>query len=507
MNNPNDELIAVRSRAKRRFPDHNVNSVAFRVCLPVYELRLKVTELGEDSLSTAARFVLQLSNLDVTQPAEFGRLLGISDSYVTGATAELLASNLVVQRPDLGIEITDPGKEVLHNGGRSMRPRNRYPKVPYDPLTKRIIDVDVDLLLDRDIVRKNGFFVPSTSPRRPRLSSLRIDAIREYLRFYGSRQDKTEILDVSDIRDVKLRYRDDVIVVKLDSPNSTKPTFAAYHAQQYLEDESAAIQRLADRGVDLVPDEVKVDRSTPWTNSLSISSAESTLLATIDEIDNAVGEADRASTEAKAVQGTTQDAQERADLASQIEGLEAEKLDLMKVLAEKESELETLTKGETRLIKTEEHRHVLLEAIARASSELTLVSAWIDPYTFDDHVCRLLADAIERGAVVRIAWGFGTNRGRGSESNRNREKGETALRGLRRLLPKHLATRLEEKRTETHEKFIICDDLFCAWGSFNWLSYRGQRDAGYRRETSYYSERKDDIALWKANAAPLFRVS
>ena len=29
---------------------------------------------------------------------------------------------------------------------------------------------------------------------------------------------------------------------------------------------------------------------------------------------------------------------------------------------------------------------------------------------------------------------------------------------------------------ETHEEFIICDDIFCALGNFNWLSYRGERD-------------------------------
>lgn len=42
------------------------------------------------------------------------------------------------------------------------------------------------------------------------------------------------------------------------------------------------------------------------------------------------------------------------------------------------------------------------------------------------------------------------------------------------------------------------------WGSFNWLSYGGQGDGGYRRETSAYSERPADVALWKANAATLF---
>ena len=227
MTGANEQFTAVSSRAKRRFPDHSLNTAPFRVCLPVYELRLKVTELAEDSLSTAARYVLQLSDLGITTPADLARTLGIAGRFVVHATAELLGANLVVQSPDLRIEITEQGREVLRNGGRSLRPRNRYVKVPYDPLTKKIIDLDIDLLLDRNLVRKNGFFIPPTSPRRPRLNHLHVDEVRDYVRFYEPRNDKVEILDVSEIRDIRLRYRDDVIVVKLDPPYASKPTFAA----------------------------------------------------------------------------------------------------------------------------------------------------------------------------------------------------------------------------------------------------------------------------------------
>ena len=108
-----------------------------------------------------------------------------------------------------------------------------------------------------------------------------------------------------------------------------------------------------------------------------------------------------------------------------------------------------------------------------------------------------------RGVKVRIAWGLGTRRG--AESDRNLAKGNAALNALKRGASNDLLSNLTVKRTETHEKFIICDDEFCASGSFNWLSYRGEVDQGYRREASFYSERLDDIALWKRNATTLFR--
>ena len=505
MTTSDTEYAAVVGRAHRRFPDHKVD-VAFHVCLPVYEIRLRVVEMAEHELSTSARFILQLSNLHVAQPSELGKLLGLSSRYVAEAAAELLNDGLVAQRPDLGIEITDKGREILSTGGRSLRPRNRHPRVPYDYLTKRIIDIDTKRLLEGNIARKDGLFVVPAKPRRPRLSNLRIDEVRDYDNVYSRRRDPTEILEIADIKDMWLKYRDDVILVKLDVPGSSKPTFAAYSAHQYLQEESSAIQRLADSGIDLVPDEFKsTSPSSHRVSSISATWEESSLISDIDEIHSEFVEKDLAVAEARVTQGTTQSVEGRAGLARRIDELEAEKLNLTNRLAEREDELRVLTEGETRLIKTEEHRHLLLQAIDKASSELTLVSAWIDPYAFDDEICRRLAAAIGRGVTVRIAWGLGVNRRRGPDGFRNKAKGDKALGELRKLIPKDLPNKLIVKLTETHEKFIICDDLFCASGSFNWLSYRGERDSGYRRETSLYSERPDDVALWKENAASLFR--
>ena len=523
MNDDRNELTAVAARAKRQFPDHTLHTPPFRVCLPVYELRLKIIEMAEHDLSTVARFILRLSHLDTMQPEALGRLLGLSEryaagaaapdtarvkrrlglstGYVAGAAVELLNANLVVQRPDRRIQITDQGRQALRDGGRSMRPRNRHPKVPYDFLTKRIIDKDIEDLLDREFVLKHGLFIAPVKPRRPRLSNLRIDEVREYDRGYGRPHDKTEPLEIADIKDQRLKYRYDTIIVKLDHPSGGMPAFAAYRARQYLEEESSEMQRLADRGADLVPEDLKTTPSKPWTTSISTSSEESIVLDAIDELDQEVAQADQAAAEAKATQVTTQSAHERSALAARIEELEAEKASLAHRLHERENELKTVTRGEVRLIRTEEHHDLLLQAIEKSSSELTLVSAWIDPYAFDDEVCQVLAAAIGRGTRVRIAWGF---RRHGPEAVRNRTKGNNALLPLRRMIPGDLKGNLVINFTETHEKFIICDEIFCAFGSFNWLSYRGKRDAGYRRETSYYSERYSDIDLWKANAATLF---
>ena len=507
MNDAATERQDVIDRARQRFPDHRVD-IAFPVCLPVYELRLRATEMAKHDLTAPARFVLQLVNLGATQPAEIGRLLGLSDGYVAEAATELLSDGLVVQNIEAGISITENGKKTLSEGGMSLRPRNRHLKVAYDPMSKRVADIDIEQLLDRDVVRKGGLFIVPAKPRRPRLSAIRIDEVREYdaPRRGPRRPADAQLLEIADIKDVKLRYRNDVMLVKLDAPNpSDRPVFAAYRAKQYLESESASIQRLADNGADVVPDEFKADQLSPPTSSVSASQEEAEVVADISRLHSEVADKDEAAAAAKAAQrDDTQSAAERAELGARVEELEAEKAELQNRLAERESELREATKGEKRIIVTEEHRHVLLKAISEASSELILVSAWIDPYAFDDEVCRRLAAAIGTGVTVRIAWGLGAQKRRGPDGLRNRNKGINAIANLKKLIPRDSRDKLIDKMTETHEKFIICDDSFCAWGSFNWLSYRGERDSGYRRETSFYSERAEDVALWKRNARILF---
>ena len=504
MRNSRNDLAAVTSRAKRRFPDNTLD-IAYPVCVPIYELRLWVTTLADDTLSTSARFILRLLNAGVTQPDEIGRILGLPENYVSGAAAELLAKELVVQGIDNGLRMTDAGRQCLNDGGSTLRPRNLSLRVAYDPLTKRVLDIDIETLLDRDVVRKGGLFVIPVNPRPPRLNSLRVEEVRDSVRGDPRFQGPREILEVSEIKDHKLRYLSDVVMVKMDALHQQTSRFAMYRSLQYLEEESIEVQRLADLGRDMVPEESKNETTAPWRSSFTISSEELELLESIDELDREVDEKDWETAEARESRSATQDARERAEIESYIRSLEEERNSLQEQLLAREKRHNTIANGETRLIRTEEHRHVLLDAIRRSSVQLTLVSAWIDPYAFDDEVRRAVADAIVRGTKVRIAWGMGVRGKRHSDSARNKTKGDRALAELRKLIPRNMRDNLIVHLVETHEKFIICDDLFCASGSFNWLSYRGQRDGGYRREVSFYSERQEDIELWRAHAESLFR--
>ena len=508
MTESQEHLGFVAARASRQFPDHQIITV-YPVCWPVYRLRLSMVVLARREVSAIAGVVLQLVNLGVKQPSEVSRHMGLSDRYMAAGAAELLEAGLLAQTADRSLEITSQGKQALDDGGQSRRPQRRALPVPYDALTRRVLDMDVAELRDRDYVGKHGLFVLPCDGRKPRLSELRLNQVQGYVEY--DLEEGEEVLDLAEIRDRDsvLQYRDGYTVAKMLAPNVERPLFAVYRGQLYLEEETTALSRLNEAGHNLVPEEYEpLEDTRLWTHSPTVSSQEAEHLATIDRLDQELGAAQDAASEIQSAESGTPDDDERGALLRHNQQLADRILELSREVELRETQLQALTRGATRVIRSGQHRDLLLKAIDTATSDLVLVSAWIRPEAFDAEVQGKLARAIRRGVTVRIAWGLGTDPGarmsaqRRDATTRNLRMGEGAINQLRRMVrDPGLADRLVVRRAETHQKFIICDDRFCAVGSFNWLSYRGE---GPRHESSHYSERPEDVAQWKQEASTLF---
>ena len=499
-------------RALRQFPGCRV-VFAYDLCWPVLVLHLDVAVLTPQQASATALFILRLAKHGVIGLTEFASLLGMPSRMISAPLAELTAGGFLVRTGSTTFRITEDGGRLIESAGVTMRPQICNMDIPYDPICHNILDLEVADLAYSDDVAKNGRFTLPVQGSTPSHHDLHITEVRKYV---GSRGPAdldpgaiSSVVSVIDQHREVHRYRDDICVVALEAQLSRKFIFALYDDDGYLAAESSYVQGLweSDRR-DIVPDEHRPGQGawplvSPWERSRSVTTDEILLLNTMDYAASIGGHLEQALVAAETSLQDTDHDDDHTELDGQIVELKAELAEVRDRFAAGERQLRSQTDGVTRLITTEEHRPLLVEAIQSASSQLTLVSAWIGPEAFDREICEKLSQALARGVRVKIAWGLGTTRGQ--ESVRNRNRGENAIGELYRTIPRDQRHNLTVKRTETHEKFIICDDTFCAWGSFNWLSYRGELDRGYRRESSYYSERATDIDLWKANAASLFQ--
>ena len=498
------DAVSILADVKRRLPDCEIAVHPFAALWPVYETTLTVTALTPHELSTTARFILRVAALGVSQPSELARTLGLSEDHAAAAAADLLRSGHIVQMPDEGIALTDTGQQALSGRISSFIPQSHYLRVAYDPLVGGVTDLGGSRLLNASQARQRGEFVIPAKHRPPRLSNLRMDDVRAAARGNRFFQNLGEITQISRIQSAIPKYRSGLTLVGAKERHSDSLIFSAYRGRRYLPDQSESVRRIAADGVDLVPQDSTRESAKVWIAQAVETAEDRQRLETIVDLTERVGESDKDIAVERELRKTAGDERERAESSKKIANLEAEKRDLANRLAQAERQLEEDSQGKERLLKTEEHRAVLLRAIKEARSELTLVSAWITPRAFDGEVRRGIVNALRRGATVRIAWGMPIDQRRQSEGERNRDIARRLIRDLEGAIPRNLRSGFEDKMAGTHEKFIICDDSFCAAGSLNWLSYRGDIDDGYRDEVSLYSERRNVINLYRERAERIF---
>ena len=127
---------------------------------------------------------------------------------------------------------------------------------------------------------------------------------------------------------------------------------------------------------------------------------------------------------------------------------------------------------EVRAISVFEHPDLLDDALTSARRRILLISPWIKNAVITTGFLGKLETRLRRGVTVHIAHGY------------SQDDTKTDPAAVRKL--ENLASRYPEKFTLTrlkssHAKILIFDDVWIAT-SFNWLSFRGDRDRTYRME-------------------------
>lgn len=118
-----------------------------------------------------------------------------------------------------------------------------------------------------------------------------------------------------------------------------------------------------------------------------------------------------------------------------------------------------------------------------------------------------MRDALARGVRLHIGYGIGQN-DTGPDAERKRRNARRVINKIEqhtRDAPKDLLAIVNVR--ETHEKILICDTAFGVTSSFNWLSYRGDIDDGYRRETGVLLRDRESVQLLIQRATEAFTAA
>lgn len=162
----------------------------------------------------------------------------------------------------------------------------------------------------------------------------------------------------------------------------------------------------------------------------------------------------------------------------------------IRFLEKKIEEMKNERKSADRVLSTYDHRPLLLDTLDNAQNMVLIVSPWIKSGGLNNEILGRIERALQRKTQVIIGYGIS-------------EKEDSDKRILQRLTDiqkKSYGNNLQiVKLNNTHEKVLIKDNEYMVITSFNWLSFKGDPNKGFRQETGYYTESKEAIKQMKAN--------
>lgn len=127
---------------------------------------------------------------------------------------------------------------------------------------------------------------------------------------------------------------------------------------------------------------------------------------------------------------------------------------------------------EVRAISVFEHPDLLDEALTQATRRILIISPWIKNAIITTDFISKLEGRLRRGVAVHIAYGY---------KHDDDSCDDKAVRRLENLVGRYREKFTFTRLKSTHAKILIFDDVWIAT-SFNWLSFKGDRDRTYRME-------------------------
>lgn len=507
-----DARLLQRQTLASQYPDFEPLTVA-QVVLPVWILKFDAEVLAQSELSKMALYTLSAIHVGWRTAATIAANLGIDERDLAVPAVELLKYQLIEQGALQGsqwgsarlLTLTPRGREALQHLGKLPVPKRRSYRLQLNALTGALEGPDATAWSNERLIREGLFVLPVETTAEPTLGALPRDEVARALR--GERSfTGFDLVEVLALRPPQRAYLPWYTLYLLCHRRSGEERLALFRQSQFLAAESAVLQRLYANGVRVLPADAAqvapplppIPASLPTRQAEAVREANDRVQALEERVQH-LSQLLAAEREEYAIAAAAAHAT-RAD-ADRVEQAEAELARVRSELATAETRLtQTLATGQVQYLRTEDHRPKLEQALREAQREIVIISPWFTRRAVNLALRQLLVGALRRGVVVRIGYGMGQEHDR-QEADRHANNLNAVLWDLRESIPPDLEAGLELWRTTgTHQKILVCDRTWAVNTSFNWLSYLGAVDEGYRNETGMLVHNPQDVAGLAAEA-------
>jgi hypothetical protein len=489
----------LRPILQREFGDF-VPVHSFEAGIPVYLARLVVEILEPQELSHFALYMLHAIALDVNTRLRIAALLGVEDRDLATPGAELLSIGFIEHGlPSIdgsrSIIITAKGRQSLSEQGPPPVPQRKNCRLHFNAVTWTPISLEKETWSVERMGKEGLFLLPMKQHERLTLGDFTEDDVATALSDNPDFQ-KSEVTALLELRKVEKQYIAPVTVVVLQHQHTGEQQLVIYRNYIQLRPESIELQRLFESGSFKLPTDVNTFKERGLDLPISLDTTTKEVTQQLVHAEYVISDLE---TELVIQEETQKEVQQTSpqELEGQLERIQQLKDEIRIKRQEGEELRQRLRENQVEFLQTEQHRGVLERALCDAKEEVIIISPWMNRRACNDDLCRLMANAVARGVCIRIGYGMGRERD-ADEAARNRSNTQQVKNTLNRLLPPALSHLLEMRETSgTHQKILICDRTFAVTGSFNWLSYVGKQDEGYRNETGtlfYAKQQVMDLA-------------
>lgn len=455
--------------------------------IPQWHMETILTMLKPKKLSVLQEFILKFISSGIDDISDICNFLGVNKTAVNNAVAVLRKNNLItVDIFYSKLKLTDKGEEALKEAA-TIVPEDIEYALYVDGLLGNVY-LDTRKLYTSKELRSFEIKSINTTVEKPTLDSLEYEEVKRAINFFKKNhayeQDKLEgdLQEISRVTKTYVEYKKVNVLVFMNKSEDIE--FQVFDGTTRNDDYSIALQKQYNNNshvldfdsndileaeednslISVLPQEIiESARSFSYKNS-ALEREISNLTTQLDAIKN---------------NDDVNDEKQKESATERIRFLE-KKIDEMK----------NERKSADRILSTYDHRPLLLDALDNAQNTVVIVSPWIKSGGLNNEILGRIEIALQRRTRVIIGYGI----------SKKEDSDRRILQRLKDIQKKKYGDKLLlVKLSNTHEKVLIKDNEYMVITSFNWLSFKGDPDKGFRQETGYYTESKEAINEMKAN--------
>jgi len=421
--------------------------------IPVFSVRADVLLIERRPIGPIDEFVLKSIDQGLNTPAEIHSLLGLEKALVLETLVELQRNDYVTQRGEhRELILTERGNVLLDEKLREA-PTREQAWIGFDRLAWKVTaEAQQTLMRPAELEASGRSEIPPRLKRRVTIKDLDIDEIGRVVRSIRARSEKPTVLGVDRIIRANRFYLPADLAIFESIAGGDAQVSVLVDGRPSPKHESEIEKN---GGLDFIGGALASEQADPM-ESLR------------EDYGPAVAK-DLAQSAPSAAEKEA-DPNERVT-AAPMEGVSTGTADASPPPSDSPP-------TDVQFIDTFEHREYLDRALSETQHRLVIISPWITSNVVNRGFQERLLQLLRRGVHVHIGYGLEQRPG-----DRKVSRADLAAESALVKMSERWEDFVLVKLGNTHSKQLLFDDTHVS-GSFNWLSFQGNRSREYRHEES-----------------------